>query len=173
MMGQAAVRTAVQAALQNASLPMVGTVYAARAYTVEQDYEINAASQYVSSANGSSAVIVVNLVGPDKRYRIADTGRGAYNDMNVHQVQLEVFFASSAGDPVAAQQDYDTVVDGIVGFVRATPTMGAPSSVWSAGEYDFGVVHTSTTPFQGTDGTSVYITGLIRFEAWEQLVGSV
>ncbi len=171
-MGQAAVRTAVQAALQGASLPLVGTVYAARAYTVEEDYEVNAASQYVSSVNGSSAVIVVNLVGPDKRRRIADTGRGAYFDMNVHQVALEVFFASSAGDPVAAQLDYDTVVDGIVEFIRDSPTMGAPSSVWSAGEYDFGVVHTSTTPFQGADGVTVYITGLIRFEAWEQLNGT-
>ncbi len=170
-MGQAAVRAAVQSAIQGANIPLVGTVYPARAYIAEQDYEMNAAGYYTSSIQGSGCVIVVNLVGPDKRTRMTLTGRGAQDDMNIHPVALELFFANTLGDPVAAQQDYDKVVDGLVPFIRDNPNLTAPSVVWSAGEYRAGVVHTASEPFTDSEGMTVFINGLIKFEAWEQIVG--
>jgi hypothetical protein len=169
-MGQAAVRAAITNALTQAQFPLVGTVYPARGYISEQDYEVNAAGFYTQSINGSGCVIVVNLPGPDKRYRIALTGRQSVDDMNVHPVVLELFFANKAGDPQIAQLEYDAVVDAIVPFIRNNPTMMS-GSVWSAGEFDAGVTAEQSTPFTSPDGTTVFINGVIRFEAWEQIVG--
>lgn len=177
-MGQLGVRLAIQSAIENAQVPFVGTVFAARAYINEQDYEQNASGFYVSSANGSSCVVVVNLPGPDKRMRRALTGRGAVNDTNIHPVALELFFASKGNSVaqtdqlVAAQLDYDQVVDGLVVFIRNNPTMSAPEEVWSAGEYKAGVVHHQSEPFTDEEGMTTFIVGTIRFEAWEWLAGS-
>lgn len=167
-MGQAAVRNAVYELLLNANVPYVGAVYPARQYINEQDYEVNAANHYVSSVNGSGAVLVVNLPGPDLRTRIADTGRNAQYDMNVHAVALELFFAAPIGDPVLAQQDYDTIIDFIVPYIRQNPTL-LSTDVWSAGEYRAGVSHTPSAPYTAPNGMTVMINGVIRFEAWEQI----
>jgi hypothetical protein len=170
-MGQGAVRLAVQQGIQGQEFPLVGTVFAGRAYIDEQDYEINAAKFYVENEYGSSCVIVVNLPGPDKRTRLTLTGRQSVDDMNVHPVVLELFFANREGDPIQAQFDYDSVVDAIVPWIRNNQTLGSPDVVWSAGEYEAGVVVQSSSPFVIPDGTTVFINGVIRFEAWEQIVG--
>lgn len=170
-MGQGAVRQAVQRAVEGAQLPLVGTVFAGRAYINETDYEQNAASFYTQNIYGSGCVIVVNLPGPDRRTRLTLTGRQSVDDMNVHPVVLELFFASTSGDPIQAQVDYDTVVDALVPFIRNNPTMSAANAVWSAGEYKAGVVHSQSSPYTGPDGLTVLISGTVRFEAWEQIVG--
>ena len=170
-MGQGAVRHAVQQAIQDAQLALIGTVFSGRAYINEQDYETNAASFYSQNSYGSGCVVVVNLPGPDRRTRLTLTGRQSVNDFNVHPVVLELFFASRSGDPIQAQNDYDIVVDGLVPFIRDNPTMSAPSVVWSAGEYKAGVMHTQSAPFTGIDGLTVFINGVVTFEAWEQIIG--
>jgi len=171
-MGQGAVRAAVQSALQNAALPYVGTIFPTRSYINEEDYEINAAQFYTQSINQSGCVVVVNLPGPDRRNLFALTGRQSVNDFNIHPVVLELFFASRFGDPVLAQNDYDTVVDAIVPFIRNNPTLSAPNTIWSAGEYQAGVQHEQSSPFTLEDGMTVFINGIIRFEAWEQIIGT-
>ena len=170
-MGQGTVRAAIQQAVQDAQLPLVGTVYAGRAYIDEQDYEQNAARFYVQNDFGSACVVVVNLPGTDRRNRLTLTGRQSVNDFNIHPVVLELFFASRSGDPLQAQLDYDVVVDALVPFIRNNPTMSAPEVVWSAGEYQYGVQHDQSSPFTLPDGMTVFINGIVRFEAWEQVVG--
>ena len=171
-MGQADTRAAIVAALTAADFTGVGTIYSARGYIGEEDYELNAALAYSQTISGSGCVIVVNLI-DDKRMRRADVGRGAVNDTNIHMVALELFFANKAGDPIQAQADYDAVVDQVVPFIRYNPTMSAPDTVWSAGEYTTGVVHKQSSPFTDPDGTTVFINGVVRFEAWEWIYGSV
>jgi hypothetical protein len=170
-MGQAAVRQAVQSSIQNQSFTLVGTVYPGRAYIYEQDYETNAAEAYVENAYGSSCVIVVNLPGPDRRIRLTLTGRQSVDDMNYHPIALELFFANRSGGPIQAQADYDSVVDQIVPYLRNNPTLDNQVTVWSAGEDDEGVVVRSSSPFVGTDGTTVFINGVVQFNVTEQIVG--
>jgi hypothetical protein len=170
-MGQGAVRAAIQRSIESAQLPLVGTVFSGRAYIDEQDYETNAAQFYVQNTYGSACVVVVNLPGPDRRYRLSLTGRQTVNDFNIHPVVLELFFASRSGDPIQAQHDYDTVVDALVPFIRNNPTMSAADVVWSAGEYQKGVQHTQSSPFTLEDGMTVFINGIVTFDAWEQILG--
>ena len=169
-MGQSAVRTAITEALVAQQFPLVGSVYPARGYIGEEDYEINAAGFYTQNIYGSGCVIVVNLPGPDKRTRLTLTGRASVDDMNVHPVVLELFFANTSGDPQQAQVDYDSIVDVIIPYIRNNPTMMS-STVWSAGEFDAGVQHTQSSPFTQPNGPTVFINGAISFEAWEQIVG--
>ena len=171
-MGQGAVRQAVTQAFTDAQFPLVGSVYPARGYISEQDYEMNAAGFYVENDFGSGCVLVVNLPGPDRRNLFTLTGRTSVNDFNIHPVVVELFFANRAGDPVQAQIDFDSVVDAIVPYVRNNPTLSAPEVVWSAGEYEAGVTTQQSTPFTSADGTTVFINGVIRFEAWEQIIGT-
>jgi hypothetical protein len=172
-MGQSAVRQAVANAFTQASLSWAGAgmVYEAPTYISEQNYEVNAANAYSATVNGSGTVVVVNLLGPDKRYRIADTGRDAQYDMNVHLVIVELFFSSTCGEPIQAIKDYDDIVDSVVPYIRENPVLADPATIWSAGEYDYGVVHECTKPFVGVDGLTIFINGQVRFEAWEQIAG--
>lgn len=172
-MGRAGVRAAYQTYLQEANIPYLGTVYAARPTILsEDDYTQTLTGQAITeSANGSSCVVVINIVG-DKRERMADTGRGAVNDTNIHKMVLELFFASSSGDAVSAQQDYDAVVDALIITLRANPTPGGTAVVWSAGEYTAGVVHDQDEPFSSADGLTVLINGVIRYDAYEWVVGA-
>ena len=151
--------------------PLVGAVHPSRGYISETDYERNAAGFYTANLYGSGCVIVVNLPGPDKRVRLALTGRQSVDDMNYHPVALELFFASHSGQPSQAQADYDTVVDAIVPWIRNNPTLGNSVVVWSAGEDKGGVVHRQSVPFTGQDGPTVFITGVIEFQVTEQIVG--
>lgn len=181
-MGRAVVRQAVQSALQAAvlsgAIPLVGSVFPARAYTTEYDYERNAAGYYVQSVNGSGCVLVVNLPGPEKRMLRALVGRGAVNDTYVHPVVLELFFASRGGGSaqgdqlIAAQTDYDSVTDAITVFIRNNPILADPAQVWSAGEYAAGVVHQQSAPYTDAEGTTTFINGTIRFDAWEWISGT-
>lgn len=179
-MGRVQVREAAQQALAAGELPYVGTVFPARPGIItEQDYEI-ARSAYAAdrmaeaaqSRHGSNAILVVNIVS-DRRQRRALTGRGAVNDTRIHQIALEVYFANPAGEAVAAQTDYDTTIDAIVKLVRDNPTLSAPATVWSSGEYGGGVEHEQAMPYQGEDGSTVLISGILRFEAWEWIAGPV
>lgn len=172
-MGRVAVRTAVQAATQAAQLPYVGTVYLARPVVMnEEDYTqtMNGLATQ-ESVNGSSCVVVVSMPS-DIRTRFADVGRGAVADFNKHIIALELFFASVEGDGVESQLDYDLIVDSLFTFIRQNPTMSAPASVWSAGEYTYGVRHEQSEAYTDQDGTVVFINGLVKFEAWEQDNGS-
>ncbi len=170
-MGRGSVRTAVAEYFKNADLRYVGKVYSARPEIInEQDYETNRLAEAVPSTHGSSAVLVVNIAS-DERRRRADTGRGAVNDTYVHDVTMEVFFASVGGAAVPAQEDYDTVIDGIVKLIRANATMNSAGAIWSAGEYDAGIKHQQGAPFTDADGLTVFISGAVRFEAFEWISG--
>lgn len=172
-MGRAQVRTAIQTYLQAAGIPYLGTVWPARPEIVDEaDYTHTMTGQAVGlSANGSACVAVVNIVS-DRRQRRADVGRGAVTDTNIHDVAVELFFACPAGDAVGAQGDYDTLVDALIVAIRANPTPGGGSVVWSAGEYTAGVDHTQTSPYTSDDGMTILISGVVRFEAWEWLAGT-
>ncbi len=170
-MGRKAIREAVAETFANAALTYVGGVHpAAPELITEDDYERNRFGEVVLSQNGSGSVLVVHIPS-DARKRRADTGRGAVNDTNVHQITLEVFFACSYGSGIKAQEDYDTIIDEIIELVRANPTMGGP--VWSAGELDAGVVHEQGQPFRDADGATVFIHGAVKFEAWEWIAGTI
>jgi hypothetical protein len=172
-MSRVAVRTAIKEYFANADLQYVGMVHSARPEILnEQDYETNRLAEAVPSANGSSAVLVVNIPSDDRKRR-ADTGRGAVNDSQVHKIVMEVFFASTGGDAVVAQNDYDTIIDGMVNLVRANAVMNAPGVIWSAGEYDAGIQHQQTAPFTDADGLVVFISGAVSFDAYEWIAGNV
>lgn len=172
-MGRLDVRTATQTAVQNANLPYVGTVFPARPVIAQEDAYTTTMNGTATSesVNGSACLIVVNIT-DDDRIRYGDVGRAALADFDKHLVVLELWFACTAGDGTAAQQDYDTVVDNLVEFIRENPTMGAPAAVWSAGEYRYGVKHSQGSPYTSEDGLTVLINGLVKFEAWEQVSGS-
>lgn len=165
-MTRAAVRSAAQSFFEGLNLPFVGTVFPARSYVHGEDYEQNAAFQYVGSVNGSGAVLVVNIPS-EKRQRRAMTGRGGVNDSCIYRMAIEVYFASTAGQPVDAQTDYDQIIDEMELQIRANPNLGNPIAVWSAGEFNYGVEHEQSEPWTEEDGTTIFITGVVRFEAWE------
>lgn len=173
-MGRAQVRTAVQTYLQQAALPYLGTVYPARPTILqEQDYVQTMQGQATQeSANGSACVMVVNIT-RDDRTREMSQGRGAVVDINKHLVVLELFFASSLGTAVKAQEDYDTLADSLIDAIRAQPIPGGSGVVWSAGEFRYGVRHTQSVPYSTPTGLTVHITGVVRFEAWEWVQGTV
>lgn len=172
-MGRQAVRTAVAEYFANANLEFVGKVYSARPeIATELDYETNRLNEAVPSVNGSSTILVVNIP-TDARTRRADTGRGAVNDTNIHKIEMELFFASTGGAAVAAQEDYDAIVDDMFDLIRANAVLGAPGTIWSAGEYEHGITHQQSAPFTDADGLVVFISGAVSFEAWEFISGPV
>lgn len=179
-MGRVEVREAIAGAIAGAAIPNVGTVFPGRPEILqEQDYEVPnpqyAASRFAEAAqteNGSSAVLVVNLP-EDRRQRRALSGRGAVNDTRIHQSVLEVWFASTGGEAIQAQVDYDGIIDSIVKLVRDNPTLSAPKVVWSSGEYQSGVEHSQAMPYTDADGLTVLISGIVRWEVWEWLAGPV
>lgn len=165
-------REAITAYFTNAGLPNVGTVYAARPLLIEETaYTETLLGQAVAeTVNGSSMVLVVNMP-TDSRLRRADTGRGAVNDTEIHKAALELFFASDGGDAVAAQYDYDTTVDLLIALIRKDATFGG--RLWSVGEYTAGVDHQQGMPYTDADGLTIFIVGLLHFEAWEWVAGNV
>lgn len=173
-MGRVDSRAAIQAAIQNAQIPYVGTVYQARPTIIqEDDYEQTMTGEAIQlSANGSSSVVVVNMPGKDKRMMRAFAGRGNVNDTLIIPVVLELFFASTGGDATAAQVDYDSIVDALFVLIRNNPTLSAPATVWSAGEFTAGVTHTQAEPFSTDDGLTTLIVGNVEFECWQWLSGS-
>lgn len=175
-MSRATVRIAVQSFLTNLNLPYVGTVYAARTYISETDYDsvmVAQASEQVPAGDNYGCVLVVNIP-TDTRRRIADTGRGSVNDFWIHNIALELFFADTSGNPIPAQQAYDSIVDAVNSGVRSDPLLGSGQGgvIWSAAEFQEGITHTQSEPFTDDDGQTVFIVGTVRFEAWEQMVGT-
>lgn len=173
-MGRQQVRSAFASAIQSAGIANVGTVFPGRPTIVTGSaYTQTMQGQAVQeSQNGSACVVVVNI-DSDTRTRYADAGRGALADWNKHIVTLELWFASTAGDSLAAQEDYDAIVDGLFDLIRSNPTMSAPSYVWSAGEFRYGIQHEQSVPYNPEQSTEVLIDGEIRVEAWEQVTGPV
>jgi hypothetical protein len=172
-MSRLSMREAITAFLQAANIEFVGIVYPARPEIVpEQAYEENRLAEAAASEAGSSAVLVVNLTA-DNRQRRADSGRGAVNDSRIYKVLIELFFACTSGEAVKAQEDYDVIVDGIVNAIRSNATLGAPGTVWSAGEYTTGVDHQQGEPYTDSDGLVVFIPGHVSFESWEWIAGNV
>jgi hypothetical protein len=172
MSGRLEVREAVSQFFAQAGLSYVGQVFPARPEVLtEQAYETNRFGEAVASGNGSSAVLVVNLP-QDDRQRRADTGRGAVNDQWTYKVALEVWFASTLGEAVRAQEDYDAVIDGIENLIRSNATL-ASDAIWSAGEYEAGISHTQGMPFTDSDGMTVMIHGVVRFDAMQWVAGPV
>lgn len=164
-MSRLSIRNGIAEAITAADMTYVGTCYPARPVILEESaYVTNMMGQATAeSASGSAAVLVVN-VPKDTRMRRADTGRGAVNDTRIHDIELEVFFTSTGGDGIAAQNDYDTVIDQLVQFVRDNPTV---AGAWSSGEYQAGVEHTQAEPQTDSDGLTILIAGVVRWEAWE------
>ena len=172
-MGRVDVRAATAEYFSRAALENVGTVYSARPEIIDEaDYETNRFAEAVASANGSSAVLVVNIPS-DKRQRRADSGRGAVNDSQIFKIVMEVFFANVGGDAVTAQSDYDGIIDSMTTLIRANATLNAPAAIWSAGEYEQGISHEQGEPFNDADGLAVFISGAVRFDAWEWISGPV
>ena len=171
-MGRAAVRQAVATAVQNAAIPYVGTVYPARPTIIQEpDYIQTLQGQAIQeSVNGSACVIVVDIPSDHRQLR-AFTGRIGVEDTNIHALVLELFFASTGGDAMAAQQDYDTIIDGLFALIRNNPTLSAPSTIWSAGEYREGVQHAQSEPESSADGLTILINGAVRFSAYEWVAG--
>jgi len=171
------VRLAIANYLTEANITYVGTVYPARAYILEQDYEQNATYFYTASLDGSGCVLVVNLPSDDRRRR-ALTGRGAVNDSDVYPATIELFFADVSGDPVQAQMDYDAVVESIFTAIRADATLGTSGGIggwpgiWSAGEYG-GLKHHQSEPWCQEEGGTVFFYGVVEVETWEWYVGNV
>lgn len=178
-MSRPGVRQAIASYLNAAQITCVGAVYPARPVVMsEQDYEqrmLGGVTTLITTASGSGCVLVVNLTG-EQRERRALTGRGAVNDSNIHAVAVELWFASTGGNGPAAQADYDLIVDGMFAAIRADATLGtggiAPGSIWSAGEYDPWIRHRQGEPYTSSDGLTVFIRGLVEFQAWEWLAGS-
>ena len=172
-MSRLAVREALTEFIADAALQYVGTVFPARSeITDEQAYEANRMAEAVESEVGSSAVLVVNISSDDRKRR-ADTGRGAVNDSVIHKIALEVFFASTGGEAIQAQKDYDVVAQGLLDLIRSNATPGAPGVIWSSGEYEAGVLHEQGEPYTDADGLTVFIPGVVRFDAWEWVAGNV
>lgn len=182
-MSRQAARAGIAAYFTNAAgasdLPYVGTIYPARPVVMEEAaYTQTMLGQAVAQTpSGSSAVLVVNLPS-DRRQRRADTGRGAVNDTQIYDVALEVFFASSGGtnnqaqdNGINAQQDYDGIIDSLESLIRADATMGG--AAWSAGEYTAGIEHVQNEPYTTSDGMTIFIVGVVRFEFWTWVAGGV
>ena len=168
-----ALRTAVAEYFANGGLPYVGAVYPARPEVLpEAAYELNRFNEVVQSTTGSGTTLVVD-VPSDKRERRALTGRVGVNDTHIYNIALEVWFANVSGGGVVAQEDYDTVSSAIVNLIRANATLGTSGTVWSAGEYAAGIQHEQREPSTNEDGTTVFIFGVVRFEAWTWIAGNV
>lgn len=172
-MGRAAVRTAVQAAITAANITYVGTVYPARPTILqEEDYYQKLNGEAIAASSGGSACVVVVHLVSDKRERRALVGRNAVNDTNIHQVVLELFFACESGTALRAQADYDSIVDALFVEIRNNPLLSAPTVVWSAGEYQAGVVHDQGEAYSDDEGLTVLINSTVRFEVWEWVAGT-
>jgi hypothetical protein len=171
-MSRLTVRNAIATYLNAANINYVGAVKPTRDYVDGANYDehnLNGVISLISSSTGSGCVLIVNLT-EDKRQRRALTGRGAVNDTNVHTVALELFFANTSGQVPAAQTDYDSIVDGVFEAIRADPTMGG--ALWSGGEYDPWIEHSQSAPYTDNSGTLVFVTGVVRWQAWEWLAGT-
>lgn len=172
-MGRVAVRSAIQQYIAGLLVPYVGTVFSARPVILKEDAYVTAMNGMAveQSANGSACVIVVNIPS-DQRNRLTLTGRQSVDDMMIHKIALELFFASIGDNGEAAQNDYDSIVDALIIAIRANPIPGPTGVIWSAGEYRAGVSHNQVEPYQADDGMTIFINGAIRYEAWEQDVGT-
>jgi hypothetical protein len=164
-MGRAQVRTIVTDYLTGAGLPYVGSVFSARTYVVDMtDYT----KLTESSPEGSDSVLMVNIPS-DWRHRVQMTGRAYVNEPEIHPIAVEIFFGCSSGDPLAAQLDYDQIVDAMFVAIRGNPQLGNVQ-IWSAGEFVAGVKHRQSEPFLD-GGMTVLINGVVEFEAWEWMAG--
>jgi hypothetical protein len=172
-MGRVAVREAIQAQIQDAAIPYVGTVFPARPVIMqEQSYTQTLEGMATEASDaGSACVIVVNLP-EDNRLRMTNTGRGHVDDTNKHKIVLELWFASVSGAAIQAQLDYDSIVDALFANIRANPTPGGSAVVWSAGEYRAGINHEQSQPHTPDEGLTILINGAISYEAWEWIAGT-
>jgi hypothetical protein len=174
-MGRASIRQAAFNYFTNAGIPFVGTVFPSRPIIVtEDDYDTQMAEgliPYVTSVNG---VIIINI-SESARKRNTLTGYGGFvDDFTIHQMELELFFANTAGNAESCQTDHDATTDAIVIAIRADPTLGTagnPGAIFGAGVFSVPVTVHQGAPFWGSDGTTVFIPSIVRFEAWENPVG--
>ena len=170
-MSRLTVRNAIANYLNAAQINYVGAVKPTRDYVDGSDYDqrnLNGVISLISSPTGSGCVLIVNLT-DDRRQREALTGRGQVNDIIRHTAKVELFFANTSGSVPSAQTDYDSIVDGIFNAIRYDPTMGGV--LWSSGEYAPWIEHSQSAPYTDSSGTLVFITGVVRFLAYEWLAG--
>ena len=172
-MGRKSVRLAIQNQIQEALIPYVGTVFPARPNIVqEQEYTQTLNGMAISeSDSGSSCVIVVNMP-DDHRQMEAIAGRGFVNDLATHHIALEIWFANTGGDAIAAQLDYDDIIDGLFTLIRNNPTPGGSAVVWSQGEFKVGVDHVQGQPYNPDEGGTILINSKITYDALEWLAGA-
>lgn len=172
-MGRTAIRYAIAAQMEGLGVPYLGTVFPARPVIMQEEAytETMSGMAVEQSEAGSGCVLVVNIPN-DHRSRTTLTGRGHVDDFNIHKIVLELFFACTSGEGVAAQDDYDSIVDALIIAIRANPTPGGSSVVWSAGEFRAGVDHAQSAAFTRDDGLTVFILGTIKYDAWEDIAGT-
>lgn len=166
------VRLAYQDYLQNYGVPYLGTVFAARPVIAEEAAYVQTLGGMAieASDNGSCALLVVNIT-DEHRVSEAITGDLSVNDSIAYHMLLEVFFASTAGDAIGAQLDYDDVVGTLEVAIRANPTPGGADVVWSGAQFETGVDHHQDEPYSTDEGLTVLINGRINFDAYSWLAG--
>ncbi len=177
-MSQVQIRQALVTFLNSLSLPYLGTIYPSRTLVNENEYAQNASGAYVTSSNGSNAVMVIDLYGSNNRQLISLSGRNAVFDMATYTVELEVFFSNTTGNSAQnnlnIQADYDTFIDTLIPAIRNNPTLNAAATynIWSSAEFDEGVKWAQSPPYLGSDGTTIFINGLITFDVKQQISGT-
>lgn len=167
------VRLAYQDYLQNYGVPYLGTVFAARPVIAEEEaYTQTMLGMAVeSSDNGSCALLVVNIT-DEHRVSEAIAGETSLQDSIAYHMLLELAFASTSGDAIGAQLDYDDVVSTLFVAIRANPTPGGANVVWSAAQFETGLDHHQDVPFSTDEGLTTLIFGRINFDAYSWLAGS-
>lgn len=161
-MGRASVRAAIAAYFAGQVIPNLTTVYRARPKLIP-------ASAYgLSTGNGSGGVLIVHLTSDDE-VRRAFGGMTGGRKTDVHQVALEVRFQSLKVDAMAAQDDHDALMDGIIGSIRADRTLGtAANPIWEVGEDPDGIKVEMAEPKLVKQ--VLKINAVVRFNAWEWVV---
>jgi len=160
------------------TIPYIGTVFPSRPLIItEDDYEVQLANgllSYVTSPNGSNGVIIINM--PEtSRKRETITGYGGFvDDKATHPMELELFMGNAAGDVISLQADHDKTSDAIVIAIRADPTLGTagtPDAIFGAGVFETPITVHQGPAFQLSDGPTVFIPAIVRFDAVEWISG--
>ncbi len=159
-MGRASVRATIAAYFAPGNVAGLSTTYRAR------PKEIPAQAFKLSVGSGSGAVLVIHMPNDDEK-RIAMGGATSGGKFDVHDVAMEILFASTKPDALAAQDDHDALIDAFMARFHADRTFGSTNGVpiFQAGEGPAGIRIELTEPVLSKQ--SFILNGVIRFEAEE------
>lgn len=139
-MSRASVRTAIAAyfggtlvpgtagTYRGGTIPALGTLYLAKPKRFPAtDFTAGQAS---GAQSGAMAVVLL----PRQRETRRTFGRGVGIKRVAYDASLDVYHLSTARDAIAAQNDFDALLEAVETRLRADPTLGG--AVFSAGEGD-------------------------------------